>query len=336
MLMHRTALGVLRERTDQRRRSVLAATVVVLVVGASATVALAAARDARQSHRPLYSVATRPNSFVLVNAARNAIVARIHLGVEPLRVSFGDDRFWIIAPQARTVFSIDPRTRKVRSIKLGKEPFDAATGGGALWVADHDSQRVLRVDLQTGAVTRSQDLGSPELAVAYGFGAAWVVNASDSLIRLDPVTLDVTATIEGVASSYEGYEPKIAIAADAIWVSDAFKLAVARVDPQMLRVTYRRAVAGNGITVGAGAVWSADGKRSIWRFASGKAQRVRAGAGPIDVAAGKHSVWAVNWRGHALVRVSAATHRVVKRFPLGREPVAVALGGIYVGAIVRL
>jgi sugar lactone lactonase YvrE len=331
------ALRLVRERTDWRRSWVLAAAAVV-VGGTAATVALAGAKDGRQSRHPLYSVATslsRPNSFILVNAERNAIVARIHLGVEPLRVSFGDRMFWVVAPEARTVFSIDPRTRKVRSIKLGKEPFDAATGGGALWVADHGSQRVMRVDLETGSVTRSQDLGSPQLAVAYGFGAVWVVNANENLLRLDPATLDVTATIEGVASSYEGYEPKIAIAADAIWVSDAFKLAVARVDPQMLRVTYHRAVAGNGITIGAGAVWSADGKRSVWRFTSGQAQRMRAGAGPIDVAASKHSVWAVNWRGHTLVRISPAKRRVVKRFPLEREPVAVAVGGIYIGAIVH-
>jgi hypothetical protein len=158
-----------------------------------------------------------------------------------------------------------------------------------LWVADHDGQRVLRVDLATGAVMRSQDLGSPQLAVAYGFGGAWVVGVDDSLRRLDPATLAVTATIEGVASSYEGYEPKIAIAADAIWVSDAFKLAVARVDPRTLRVTYRRAVGGDGITIGAGAVWSADGKQSVWRLAAGRPQPVRAGAGPIDVAAGPRS-----------------------------------------------
>src|SRR5919198_2467206 len=212
---------------DSRRRWVLAAAAIV-VGGPAATVALAGATgDWRSSDRPLHSLTTspgRPNSFVLVNADRNAIVARIHLGVEPLRVSFGEGRFWVVAPEARTVFSINPRTRKVRSMKLGKEPFDAATGGGALWVADHDSQRVLRVDLQTGAVSRSRDLGSPQIAIAYGFGAVWVVNAGDSLLRLDPATLDVTTTIEGVASSYEGYEPKIAIAPDAIWVSDAFKL----------------------------------------------------------------------------------------------------------------
>jgi hypothetical protein len=63
---------------------------------------------------------------------------------------------------------------------------------------------------------------------------------------------------------------------------------------------------------------------------------LQAGAGPIDVAAGTHSVWAVNWRGDTLVRISVAKERVVRRFPLGREPVAVAVGGIYVGAIVRL
>jgi streptogramin lyase len=278
---------------------------------------------------------TRSNSLVLVNAARNAIVARIPLGAEPLRVSFGQGMFWVVAPEARTVFEVDPRTRKVRKIKLGQEPFDAATGGGALWVADHDSQRVMRVDLTTGVVTRSQDLGSPELAIAYGFGAVWVVNASDALLRLDPSTLEVTATLDGVATSYEGYEPKIAIADDGLWVSDALERSVARVDPQQLQVTYRRAVAGNGISIGAGAVWSADGQRFVWRLAGDQARRLKAGAGPIDVAAGKRSVWAVNWRGHTLVRIAAGQFRVVKRFPLGREPAAVAVGGVYVAVVVR-
>jgi DNA-binding beta-propeller fold protein YncE len=277
----------------------------------------------------------RPNSLVLVNATRNAIVARIPLGAEPLRVSFGDGKFWVVAPKARTVFGVDPRTRKVRSIKLGEEPFDAATGGGALWVADHDSRRVLRIDLKTGAVTRSRDFGSPELAIAYGFGSVWVVNADEKLLRLDPSTLDATATLDGVASSYEGYEPKIAVGDTVLWVSDALKRSVARVDPGQPQVTYRRAVAGNGMAVGAGAAWSADAKRFVWRFAGGKARRVAAGNGPIDVAAGKRSVWAVNWRGHTLVRISAARLRAVKRFSLGSEPVAVAVGGGYVGAIVK-
>ena len=281
------------------------------------------------------STVTRSNSLVLVTPERNAIVARIPLGAEPLRVSFGDGKFWVVAPEARTVFSVDPRTRRVRSIKLGQEPFDAATGGGALWVADHDSRRVMRVDLKTGKVTRSRDFGSPELAIAYGFGSVWVVNASDTLLRLDPATLEVTATLDGVASSYEGYEPKIAIGNDVLWVSDALKRSVARVDPQPLQVTYRRAVAGHGIAIGAGAVWSTDAKRFVWRLAGGRAQRTAAGNGPIDVAAGKRAVWAVNWRGHTLVRISGARLRVVKKLPLGREPVAVAVGGGYVAVVVR-
>jgi streptogramin lyase len=300
---------------------------IAAAIGVGGTAAVAGANGS-------HSLA-RPNSLVLVNAGRNAIVARIPLGAEPLRVSFGDGKFWVVAPKARTVFSVNPRTRKVRSIKLGQEPFDAVTGGGALWVADHDSRRVMRLDLQSGKVTRSRDLGSPELAIAYGFGSVWVVNAGDTLLRLDPSTLEVTATLEGVASSYEGYEPKIAIGDDVLWVSDALKRSVARVDPQRLQVTYRRGVAGDGIAIGAGAVWSTDAKRFVWRFAGDQARRMAAGAGPIDVAAGKRSVWVVNWRGHTLVRISAARLRVVKRFSLGREPVAVAVGGVYVGAIVR-
>jgi streptogramin lyase len=278
---------------------------------------------------------TRPNTLVLVNAAKNAIVARIPLGVEPLRISFGRKRFWIVAPDARTVLSVDPRTHRIASMKLGKEPFDAAIGGGALWVPDHDDFRILRLDLRTHAVARSKDLGSPQLAIAYGAGAVWAVGADDSLRRLDPTTLAVTATIENVASSYEGYEPKIALARDGVWISDALSHAVARVDPEQLRVTYRRRLAGDGIAVGAGAVWSADGRSSVWRLGGGAAKRIHAGSGAIDVAAGERSVWVVNWRGRTLARIDASRSRVVRRFLLGREPVAVAVGGAYVGVVVR-
>jgi hypothetical protein len=278
---------------------------------------------------------TRPNSLILVNATKNAIVAHIPLGVEPLRVSFGGRRFWIVSPDSRSVLSVDPRTHRVASMKLGKEPFDAAIGAGALWVPDHDSFRILRVDLKTHAITRSLDLGSPQLAIAYGAGAVWAVGADDSLRRLDPSTLEVTATVENVASSYEGYEPKIAVAHDGVWVSDAFSHSVARVDPERLQVTYRRGLAGDGIASGAGAVWSADGASSVWRLAGDAAQRIHAGAGAIDVAAGPRSVWVVNWRGRTLARIDASRRRIVRRFSLGREPVAVAVGGGYIGAVVR-
>jgi hypothetical protein len=278
---------------------------------------------------------TRPNTLILVNAAKNAIVGRIPLGVEPLRISFGRRRFWIVSPDSRTILSVDPRTHRVRSITVGREPFDAAIGGGALGVPDHNGFRVLRVNLETHAIARSSDLGSPQLAIAYGAGAVWAVGADESLRRLDPTTLDVTATVEGVASSYEGYEPKIAFARDGLWMSDALKHSVARVDPERLEVTYRRRLAGDGIASGAGAIWSADGASSVWRLAGSAAQRIHAGAGAIDVAAGPRSVWVVNWRDRTLARIDASRRRVVRRFLLGREPVAVAVGGAYVGVVVR-
>ena len=200
---------------------------------------------------------------------------------------------------------------------------------------DHDGFRVLRVDLRSHNITRSGDLGGPQLAIAYGAGGVWVIGADNSLRRLDPTTLEVTATVDGVATSYEGYEPKIVLAQGGVWVSDALSHSVARVDPGRLQVTYRRGLAGDGIAFGAGAIWSADGKSSVWRLSGDAAQRIRAGAGAIDVAAGPRSVWVVNWRGHTLVRIDASRRRAVRRFSLGREPVAVAFGGGYLGVVVR-
>src|SRR5437868_6032303 len=76
-------------------------------------------------------------SLVLVDEARGRVVGTLALGVEPMRVSYGGGAFWVVAPKARTIIRVDPKTRSVQRRRLGEEPYNAATGEGVLWVPDH-------------------------------------------------------------------------------------------------------------------------------------------------------------------------------------------------------
>jgi streptogramin lyase len=274
------------------------------------------------------------NSLVLVNARTDSIVAQIPLGATPARVSYGEGAFWVVCPDAGRIVRVNPRTSAIRRVELGEEPFDAAIGAGALWVPDHDTFRIYRLDLKSGEVSKSKSLGNPQLAVAYGFGAVWAVGADDGVSRLDPRTLSVTGTIPGVADSAEGAEPKMTVARDGLWISDAITHTFTRVDPKRLRVTHRAGHGGDGMTAGGGGVWSADGGTSVWRFARGHLRPVRAGSGPIDVAASDRAVWAVSRFDETLLRIDPRRLHVVSVTPLGGEPIALAVGDGYVAVIV--
>jgi streptogramin lyase len=120
-----------------------------------------------------------------------------------------------------------------------------------------------------------------------------------------------------------------------LWISDAVQNRVTRVDPARLRVTQRAHGSGNGVAVGAGGVWSAEGFTEVVRYAGASTARVRVGQGPIDVAVASGAVWVVTRFGRSLVRVEPARLRVARRIALGGTAVAVAAGGGLLGVAMK-
>jgi hypothetical protein len=156
----------------------------------------------------------------------------------------------------------------------------------------------------------------------------WTVGADGLLRRISPKTLRVTGTVAGVSFSSEGFEPKIGVAHDGLWISDAVRHMVTRVDPHRMKVTSRVVHGGNGVAVWGTQVWSTDGSFT-WRVAEGEPLRLRTGNGPLDVAAGGSSVWVANRYSRTLAQVDPARPRIVRTIRLPGRPSALAYGDGY-------
>jgi streptogramin lyase len=197
-----------------------------------------------------------------------------------------------------------------------------------VWIPRHDAFDLLGVDWTRKRERRTVDLGTPQLAVGYGFGSVWTVGADGALRRIDPRTLRVAGSVGGVSFSSEGFEPKIAVARDALWISDAVRHAVTRVDPRRSQATSVVSHGGNGVAVAGAQVWSTDGSLA-WRVAGGPVRTLKTGDGAYDVAAGGGSIWVANRFSRTVAQVDPARAKVVRVFPLPERPSVIAYGAGY-------
>jgi len=269
----------------------------------------------------------RGNSLVLIDARSGDVFADVAVGRNPTRVTYGRGAFWVVSPDAGIVVRIDAGTKAATRLHIGKDPFDVAIGAGALWVPDHDGQRLFRFDLESHALRETRNLGLPAISVGVGFRSVWLVLADGRLLRIDPRTLRVTASIPEATTAVEGIEPKLAFDRSSVWISSPAESSVARVDPVHGTVEKRVLVGATGISAGAGAVWVADNGSAIWRFRDGKRMRIEVGSQPQDIVATSEGVWVADYGDQSLVRLDPQSRRILARIKLPHHPVAVAAGG---------
>jgi DNA-binding beta-propeller fold protein YncE len=197
-------------------------------------------------------------------------VATIPLGASGHAVAAGDNSVWAVLEDGRVV-RVDPAANAViaaLSTPRGEWPPLAAIGFGALWLSVPNPNSLLRVNLQANGVVATIPVGHSPEGIAFGFGSVWVANhrsdAGDprlgptatqgtySISRVDPSTNRESARIP--VEVREHPDPwirfccgpqGITVAAGAVWTADANLRAVVKVDPDT-----NRAVATIPITLG--------------------------------------------------------------------------------------
>jgi hypothetical protein len=163
----------------------------------------------------------------------------------------------------------------VTSIPLPGEPFQAIVDGDALWALTTEPRCdgpacpgfVVKADTVGGEVTAQVPVTSP-LGLTAGAGSIWVASFSDAtLIRLDPETAHVDATIplvlpgEEPGSDWKFLPTHVDVNESGVWVSTA-RGAVAHIDPAtnaVVDVVPLPPESLGGVTIGREGIWLDNG-----------------------------------------------------------------------------
>jgi peptide/nickel transport system substrate-binding protein len=119
---------------------------------------------------------------------------------------------------------------------------------------------------------------------------------------------------------------------DAIWVANAEKQSVSRLEPGNLEIRQTISVgsAPSALAVGRGAVWVANGLDGTVSRIDPKTnkvvQTIGVGNGPAAVAYGLGSVWVANRSDQTVSRIDPSTGEVLGTLPAGADAAAIAAG----------
>jgi YVTN family beta-propeller protein len=281
------------------------------------------------------------NSLVAIDPDTPEVEDVILTGVHPSEVSSEAGSLWVANRADDTVTQIDPGSRSVVSTTSPGISVDAlGAGAGAVWIADNRRASAARVDARFRSVSAKVkvdplvNLFRSSSAVAVGEGAVWVTNGNAEVVRVDPETNEVVATIQ------VGNDPSaIATGDGAVWVADSVDNTVTRIDstrPNAVTAVVPVGRAPAAIAAGTNGVWVANtGEDTISRIDPDTATvvaRINVGRRPTGVAVGAGGVWVANSVGGTVSRIDPKTNRVAETVELGEAPqgVTVSAGSVWV------
>jgi hypothetical protein len=222
-----------------------------------------------------------PDGLVRIDPSTNAIVAQVpfHAPLAVTRIASGAGSVWAFATATvgpDTVVRIDPVTNAIAAtIPIGHVAGTMAFGFDALWVTSPADDVLLRVDPATNEVREWSGGIEGAGQVAVGADALWVTlygehgaqapDDAPTIVRIDPVSGDVTAQVDAGS----GLEDSSGIVAtdDAVWVrgTDPF---LTRIDPGTAEVVDQiQGDHGTGdVTVAFGSVWATSEHGRVMRL----------------------------------------------------------------------
>jgi virginiamycin B lyase len=233
--------------------------------------------------------------------------------------TISNDSIWITSARANHVVQIMAATSKAGIVVDVQRPCSGlAYGENSIWIPSCGAHSVLRVDAATGK-TVAEIAGDPansEGGITFGAGSAWIVTKPSTLIRIDPKTNMVAASVELPTGSQnplfsDGY----------VWITSIEHDSLLKLDPKTNTVVATISVGPKPrfITSGSGSIWTlnqGDGTVSRIDIESGKLVAtipvgIPGTGGEITFGAG--SVWPTNID-FPVSQIDVATNKVVKQW----------------------
>jgi hypothetical protein len=137
-----------------------------------------------------------------------------------------------VMPDSRLI--LDPVTMQTlaNDRRPGPRPPAVVRGAGLVWTVDSDRDRLIATNPVSKRVFRTEVVGSLPVAVAIGYGAAWVANSGNGTITRVPLVGSDVETL-GLADQPSA----VATGAGYVWVLSKRSRRVIRIDPKTKQVT---------------------------------------------------------------------------------------------------
>ncbi len=182
---------------------------------------------------------------------------------------------------------------------------------------DHLDKIDVKANKIAGTIANSN---KPCGGMVSAFGSLWVPTCGDgSLVRLDPKTFKVSATISSGTADVKG---SLAASADSIWLLTDSKTTVSRIDPDQNTVVGElRVPAGcSGLTFGEAALWLAcPNENKVLRInpeTNLVDKVIDVSAQPQALAVGAGSIWVLCEKEGIVDRIDPKTNKVSKSIQL--------------------
>ena len=278
------------------------------------------------------------------------------LGEAPGPIGLGEDGLWILSLNSKTLASVDPITRELRSTQgIGGTPTNMAAAGREVWISDscNSNTNPALIRYEGGSPENIEEVSLPpasgerkaEQTVACGLAASgesvWAGLTSPASIMhvtVDPA-LNLAKTVSVVR--IPGQANAIALGEGAVWVASYLDDVIRRIDPESGGVMATIPV-GSGpiaIAVTGGAVWVAnqnDGSVSrIDPRTNSVMKAISVGSAPSSVAAGAGAVWVANAGAGTISRIDPQTNLVSSTISVGHRPQGIAVVNGLVWVTVR-
>ncbi len=201
----------------------------------------------------------------------------------------------VVVPNS--LVKLDPRTNKVVAvIRVGRNPTAVATDDDSVWVVNDQDQTLSRVDMGSGDVQTSGGLQEPLAIAVEGDRHLWLTSHTGEVLRLDPISLYVEHKVRLPAAFFP------AVGGRSVWISQPTGNPDIRIAPSTPGTVSRIDLATSEVEA-----------------------TIRVGAVPREVNYGDGAAWVAIQVGASVSRIDPRNNRV-ERIPVGRDPVAVAVG----------
>jgi DNA-binding SARP family transcriptional activator/streptogramin lyase len=277
------------------------------------------------------SVSTTANSLAAISADGHSILADVDVGSVPGPVAVSSGAVWVGNLADRTIVRIDlPALRPSKTFGLSDSPVSLAVGGSVVWIGNGFSGRLTRILIPYNQLSAPFFPGpavSGLVAVAVTPSDLWVGLADNSLLRLDPTSLQQRASL-----TIPNHIRAIAVLDDAIWTIQFLDQVVNRVDTKSGALVVSTPLPGApaAIAAGFGAVWVAASGGRLWKLDPRTGivlGSIPLGGSATQIVLGAGSVWVADGPNGILERIDPTANELTATLNIGRP-----IGGLAASA----